>query len=190
MNLRKIIFYQHDVLFDIFDEIKEEFDFDLIKADTKILENYRMNSSGDYVIISKSKDIKFKNQIVIDKVPIKIDKLIEQINLKFLKEKFNYQSEILIGQYKLNLNSREISKNNKIIDLTEREVNLILFLNQAITAVKIDELQKKVWEYGSELETHTVETHIYRLRKKIKEKFNDENFIKSSKEGYLIEKKK
>ena len=79
MNLRKIIFYQHDVLFDIFDEIKEEFDFDLIKADTKILENYRINSSGDYVIISKSKDIKFKNQIVIDKVPIKIDKLIEQI---------------------------------------------------------------------------------------------------------------
>ena len=67
MNLRKIIFYQHDVLFDIFDEIKEEFDFDLIKADTKILENYRINSSGDYVIISKSKDIKFKNQIVINK---------------------------------------------------------------------------------------------------------------------------
>ena len=52
--------------------------------------------------------------------------------------------------------------------------------------MKIEELQKKVWEYGSELETHTVETHIYRLRKKIKEKFHDESFILSIKEGYII----
>ena len=186
MNLRKIIFYQHDVLFDIFNEIKEEFDFDLIKADKKILENYRMNSDPDYLIISKSKDIKFKNQIVIDKVPIKIGKLIEQINLKFLKEKFNYQSEILIGQYKLNLNSREISRNKISLDLTEREINLILFLKKVSLPVKIEKLEKEVWEYNSELETHTVETHIYRLRKKIKEKFNDENFILSSKQGYSI----
>ena len=70
--------------------------------------------------------------------------------------------------------------------MTEREINLVLFLKNASTPVKISELQKKVWEYGSELETHTVETHIYRLRKKIKEKFNDDNFIKSLKEGYFI----
>ena len=65
-------------------------------------------------------------------------------------------------------------------------MNLILFLKQSPTSVKIDKLEKEVWDYGSELETHTVETHIYRLRKKIKEKFNDEKFILSTKSGYLI----
>ena len=72
------------------------------------------------------------------------------------------------------------------MDLTEREINLILFLKKSSRPVNINELQKEVWEYGSELETHTVETHIYRLRKKVKEQFKDENFIKSLKEGYLI----
>ena len=92
----------------------------------------------------------------------------------------------MIGSYKINLNSREISKNNITLDLTEREINLILFLKKSNSAVNIEELQKEVWDYGSELETHTVETHIYRLRKKIKEKFNDKNFIISLKKGYLI----
>ena len=75
---------------------------------------------------------------------------------------------------------------NLSISLTEREMNLILFLDNASKPVKISELEKQVWEHGSELETHTVETHIYRLRKKIKEKFKDNNFIISSKKGYLI----
>jgi len=61
-----------------------------------------------------------------------------------------------------------------------------MFLKNSSLPAKIEELQKKVWDYGSELETHTVETHIYRLRKKIKEKFKDDNFIVSSKRGYLI----
>ena len=72
------------------------------------------------------------------------------------------------------------------LNLTEREGNLIIFLNKSTSPVSVDTLQKEVWEYGSELETHTVETHIYRLRKKIKEKFNDNNFIISTKEGYII----
>ena len=63
---------------------------------------------------------------------------------------------------------------------------MIIFLNQSATPVKIDQLQKEVWDYGVKLETHTVETHIYRLRKKIKQKFNDENFILSSKDGYFL----
>ena len=186
MNFKKIIIYQHEILFDILDEVKEKFNFALIKAEKNNFEQIINSLKTDFLIISKSENSNYKNQLIIDEVPIKIEKLVELINLKFLKEKFNSQSDVSVGSYKLNLNSREISKNNKTIDLTEREVNLILFLKQAIKAVKIDELQKKVWEYGSQLETHTVETHIYRLRKKIKEKFNDENFIKSSKEGYLI----
>ena len=122
----------------------------------------------------------------MDDHPIKIEKLIEKINIKFLKDKFNSQSELKIGSYDLNLNSREISKDKIKLDLTEREASLIIFLNQSATPVKIDQLQKEVWDYGVKLETHTVETHIYRLRKKIKQKFNDENFILSSKDGYFL----
>ena len=138
----------------------------------------------------KTKKDEFKNSLILNIIPIKINKLIELINLNFLKSKFNFQSDIPIGEYKLNLNSREISKNNVIADLTEREVNLIIFLKNSLAPVKINKLQSDVWDYGSKLETHTVETHIYRLRKKIKNKFNDDNFILSSKEGYLIENKK
>ena len=65
-----------------------------------------------------------------------------------------------------------------------------MFLKNAEKPVNIDQLQRKVWEYGTDLETHTVETHIYRLRKKIKEKFEDENFIVSLKDGYTINEKK
>ena len=79
-----------------------------------------------------------------------------------------------------------MAKGDKVIDLTEREINLIIFLSKKKGASKIDELQKEVWDYNSELETHTVETHIYRLRKKIKDKFGDENFITSSKKGYSV----
>tara|TARA_Y100000996_G_C22203521_1_gene512326 strand:- start:16 stop:579 length:564 start_codon:yes stop_codon:yes gene_type:complete len=186
MNFKKIIVYDFDVLFNILEEIKQEFNFDVIRADKMVLDDLKKNLKFDYLIISKFKLDRFKNQIILSKVPLKIDKLIEQINLKFLKEKFNSQSNISIGSYKLNRNSREISKDGIKTDLTEREINLIFFLKTSEKAVKIEELQREVWEYGSELETHTVETHIYRLRKKIKEKFKDENFILSSKEGYLI----
>ena len=70
--------------------------------------------------------------------------------------------------------------------LTEREIEIIIFLNKSISAQNIENLQKEVWGHNSNLETHTVETHIYRLRKKILEKFNDSNFIKSLKAGYSI----
>ena len=186
MNSKKLIVYQYDILFEILDEIKEKFNFDIIKANKENLKEIKDDLNEDFLLISRSPLQNSKNYFLIDKVPIKIEKFVEQINLKFLKNKFSAQSDIEVGLYKINLNSREISKKNIKIPLTEREINLILFLKNSKKAVKIDELQKKVWEYGSELETHTVETHIYRLRKKIKEKFEDENFIKSLKNGYKI----
>ena len=186
MNSKKIIIYQHDTLFNILDEIKEILNFEIIKADKKIFEDYKKNTKADYLFILKFEDKYLQNQLQITNIPIKIEKLIEQINLKFLVEKFQYQSDISVGFYKLNLNSRIITKDTKSMDLTEREVKLILFLKETLGAVTIEKLQKEVWEHGSKLETHTVETHIYRLSKKIKKKFIDENFIISSKEGYLI----
>ena len=140
----------------------------------------------DFLIISKDQSNKFINQLHIKNLPIKIEKFVEQVNLEFLKNKFKSQAELKIGDYNLNLNSRQISKDNSYLDLTEREANLILYLNKSHSPVSVNKLQKEVWEYGSELETHTVETHIYRLRKKIEEKFKDNDFIVSSKKGYII----
>jgi hypothetical protein len=185
MNLKKLIIYKHNILFSILSEIKNSFNFDIIEADDNNIDEFKKKINSDSIILTLSKK-GIENPLIIDQLPIKIEKLIEKINIKFLKAKFNFQSNIDIGNYKLNINSREISKNKIKLNLTERETNLIIFINQSSNPVKIDKLQKEVWSYGAKLETHTVETHIYRLRKKIKQKFNDSNFIKSSKEGYLI----
>ena len=86
----------------------------------------------------------------------------------------------------MDLNSRIIANNKKSLKLTEREMDIILFLIEKKQPQKINDLQNQVWRYSSELETHTVETHIYRLRKKIYEIFNDEKFIISTDQGYSI----
>ena len=140
----------------------------------------------NYLVISDKKLDDFKNQILISQFPINISKLIESINIKFLQKKYNQQSEINLGIYKLNLNSRKIFKGEKSLDLTEREADIVIFLNNSKLPVNISQLQTKVWGHNSKLETHTVETHIYRLRKKISNIFKDKNFIKSSKSGYII----
>ena len=193
MNKQSIIIYDFEILFIILKEIKENLKFEIFdfKKDYKIskLDN---STYGNYLIVAKSlsnfinKDIEKKKLYLIENLPIKIDKLIEKINIQLLKQKYNYQSEIRINKYKLNLNSREISLNKKLIKLTEREIDIILFLNENKKPINVDILQKEVWGYSSELETHTVETHIYRLRKKLKDNFNDEEFILSLKKGYQI----
>ena len=193
MNKQSIIIYDFEILFIILKEIKENLKFEIFN----FKKNYEIskldnNTYGNYLIVVKSlsnfinKDIEKKKLYLIENLPIKIDKLIEKINIQLLKQKYNYQSEIRINKYKLNLNSREISLNKKLIKLTEREIDIILFLNENKKPINIDILQKEVWGYSSELETHTVETHIYRLRKKLKDKFNDEEFILSLKKGYQI----
>ena len=76
--------------------------------------------------------------------------------------------------------------NQNKIKLTEKEINTITYLSKSKQPVSIHELQEKVWSYQSDIETHTVETHIYRLRKKILNTFNDNEFIISKKNGYKI----
>tara|TARA_Y100000816_G_C26091446_1_gene576850 strand:- start:424 stop:987 length:564 start_codon:yes stop_codon:yes gene_type:complete len=186
MIFKKLLIYDNDVLFDILNEIKEYLNFELIKINKDNIKELKNYNDFDYLIIYRNKKNNDKNQIILDNFPIKLEKLIQIINLNFLKNKFVSQSQIKIGLYKLDLNSRNISKDKINLELTERETNLIVYLKDSKSAVKINKLQKDVWSYSSKLETHTVETHIYRLRKKIKEKFNDENFIKSSNNGYSI----
>ena len=103
-----------------------------------------------------------------------------------MKKNFSNQSSINIKNYIINQNSREMSSKDKKLKLTEKEVNTIIYLSKIRKPVKIEELEKNVWQYQSNIETHTVETHIYRLRKKIFQKFEDNNFIISKKNGYQI----
>ena len=110
----------------------------------------------------------------------------EKLNLQLIKQKYNNQSYIKISNYTLDLNSRTISTNKNKLKLTERETEIILFLNDKKLPQKVNDLQNKVWGFSSDLETHTVETHIYRLRKKFSNVFDDENFIISHEDGYLI----
>ena len=186
MKLKKIIIYDYDNLFNILDEIKDYLHFELKKANKENLQQIIKDFKSDYLIISRKKDKNLKNNVSLDNIPSKINKIVEIVNLHFLKNNFVNQSEKKIGLYKLDLNSRKISKDKIELNLTEREANLILFLSQSSSPVNINQLEKEVWNYELKLETHTVETHIYRLRKKIKEKFNDEKFIISLKKGYKI----
>ncbi len=110
------------------------------------------------------KDI--NNQFILNNIPIRISTLMEKINIQLLKLQFNEKSEFRIAQYKIDLNSRELIAEKNILKLTEKETNIIIYLSQSNNPVSVDQLQFDVWGYRSKLETHTVETHIYRLRKK------------------------
>tara|TARA_Y100000996_G_scaffold398979_1_gene367559 strand:- start:475 stop:1038 length:564 start_codon:yes stop_codon:yes gene_type:complete len=186
MNNQILIIYDFPILFDILNEIKTNLNFKLLNISKSEFSKTQFNKFENFLIISKKKILKLENQILIESFPIKITKIIETININFLKNKFNQQSEIDIGAYKLNLNSRKMFNENNELNLTEKEADIVLYLKNSQKPVTINQLQVEVWGHSSKLETHTVETHIYRLRKKISDMFNDYNFIKSSKSGYNI----
>ena len=185
MSSKILIIYEYQNLFEILNEISEYLSFKILNYKKKEYEKIKFNSKIDYLILSQKKIEGINNILILDNFPIKIEKLLEIINVNFLKNKFYNQSNIRIGKYNLDLNSRKISFQNKNLDLTERETNLIVFIHNK-KEVTIKDLQKNVWDYSPNLETHTVETHIYRLRKKMKESFKDENFILNKNNGYSI----
>ena len=181
------------VLYNVLFEVKDFLNFEVINYENEnvFLEKIeKENSIKNYTIVTKTflnnKNINQKSIIYLDNKPINFISLIDKINTNLLKQRFSFQSNINIKNYSLNLNSRVISRNENELKLTEREIEIILFLNDKKKPQNVNILQKEVWSYAADLETHTVETHIYRLRKKISDKFKDSDFILSSKEGYLI----
>ena len=181
------------VLYNVLFEVKDFLNFEVVNYENEnvFLEKIeKENSIKNYTIVTKTflnnKNINQKSIIYLDNIPINFISLIDKINTNLLKQRFSFQSNINIKNYTLNLNSRVISKNENELKLTEREIEIILFLNDKKKPQNINILQKEVWSYSTDLETHTVETHIYRLRKKISDKFKDSDFILSSKAGYSI----
>ena len=198
MNKQVVIFVNLNGLYNILNEIKNFISFDIQNYTNKddffqdlnknnILAESTIATNSIEYFKSDNKNLDKRNILIFEDFPIQISTIIDQINIQLIKQRYDFQSKINIKNYNLNLNSRKISKNQKDLKLTEREIDIILFLKKQKEPKKIEILQKEIWHYSSDLETHTVETHIYRLRKKIKDQFNDENFILSHKEGYSIE---
>ena len=186
MSTQNLIIYKFNGLYQILEELSLDLNFNIIVADNEESLNEKTKKNHNYLIISNKRYLNTRNQLVLDDTPINIFKLIEMINIEFLKLQYNSQSEVIVKNYTIDLNSREMLKNNIKLKLTEKEINTITYLSKSEKPVSIDELQEKVWSYQSDIETHTVETHIYRLRKKILNTFNDKDFIISAKNGYQI----
>ena len=198
MTKQIVHFFELPELYKILLELKDILSFDINNYQSKKeLSNAITDNKLDFsnsIIVAKFHEnllidndkLDKKNILFIDKFPIQLDKLIDKINVHLIQHQYNFKSKLNIKNYILNINSRTVFKDNKELKLTEKEIDIILFLNKNKKPQKIDVLQSQIWKYSTDLETHTVETHVYRLRKKIKDKFNDENFIISSEKGYLI----
>ena len=185
-------------LYSILFELKNLFTFKLINFSNSndFFNTKRFQENKEYnsvIIIDKkkknlfyNKNIKSENILIFQNLPIKIEKLVDNINIRLIKQEYSFHSQIIIKQYALDLNKRVVAVDGKELKLTEREIDIILFLKNFKEPQSVKNLQTKVWQYSSDLETHTVETHIYRLKKKFFDKFNDKYFITSSKGGYII----
>ena len=193
--MQNVFIINFNSLYEILDEIKENLSFKIIKIENE--EDFEKKfdlDRLDYLVISKTDhkllpniNITDKNFLGFNDLPLSFKKLLELINIKLIKLKFNQQSKITIKGYELNLNSKFFSKGSLKLKLTEKEIEIILYLNDKKIKHNVADLQKNIWDYSTDMETHTVETHIYRLRKKISDLFKDEKFILSHKNGYFID---
>jgi len=186
VSVQNLIIYKFNSLYHILEELSSDLNINITFVENENSLNDKTKNLNYYLVLSNKKYSDINNQFVLENLPINIFKFIEKINIEFLKQQFNSQSEFKINQYTIDLNSRELLLNNLKLKLTEKEINTIIYISKSNQPVSIDELQEKVWSYQSDIETHTVETHIYRLRKKILSAFSDGEFIISKKDGYQI----
>ena len=182
--------------YDIINELKEHIGYELSKFDSKeiFFEKYKSKSISieNSIMIVHEKEYNFfvkninEDQIIKLEPPVNIFKFVENLNVKVIQKKYQDQSNVNVKDFFLDINARELKKGKSSLKLTERETDMILFLNKSKKPVNVETLEKEIWQHSSELETHTVETHIYRLRKKIKVEFGSDDLIRSDKDGYII----
>ena len=182
--------------YDVISELKEHIGYEISKFDSKeiFFNKYKSKSisTENSILVVHEKEYNFfvkdinEDQIIKFIPPVNIFTFIENLNVKFIQKKYQDQSNINVKDFFLDINSRELKKGKSSLKLTERETDMILFLNNSKKPVNVETLEKEIWHHSSELETHTVETHIYRLRKKIKAEFRNDELIKSNKDGYTI----
>ena len=194
MIKQNIFIINYNSLYEILDEIKENLIFKIIKFENEddFIKSCKFDIKNS-LFISKSnqklllnENLSQKNFLSFDSLPLTFNKLTEIININLIKLRFNYQSKVNVKGYELNLNSKFFTRDGLSLKLTEKEIQIILYLNSSELNHNVLDLQKNIWGYSSNMETHTVETHVYRLRKKVSDKFKDENFILSEQDGYFI----
>tara|TARA_B100000780_G_scaffold257226_1_gene206929 strand:- start:706 stop:1287 length:582 start_codon:yes stop_codon:yes gene_type:complete len=193
--MQKVFIVKFKSLYEILDEIKENLSFKIVKFENEVdlINNSDLDIINSLIILKNNNKLLLDNKIMeknilnLNDLPLVLTKLLQLVNIKLMKLKFNHQSKININGYELNINSKFFSKNDLDLKLTEKEIEIILYLNNTKTKHDVADLQKNIWRYSASMETHTVETHIYRLRKKISDLFKDEKFIMSHKNGYFIE---
>ena len=147
----------------------------------------KIKQSNKIKILAYNSD-KGKSDIFDDKIflPTKFEEINQIIENSVVKKNFSKNSSIKIKDYILDKNEKKLLRDNSYVLLTEKEIQLLeLFLNNKKPISK-NKILDEVWKYSEDADTHTVETHIYRLRKKIKSKFSDEDFILNNKSGYLL----
>jgi DNA-binding response OmpR family regulator len=140
------------------------------------------------ILISKNSNNNFLKKDFSEtiKIPFTIIYFKKKLISLIAKNEFRKNSFIQLNEYIIDKNERKIKKNNLELYLSEKEINFLVMFSQNNNPISKDYVLKNVWNYSSDTETHTVETHIHRLRKKILEKFDDNYFIKNNKEGYFI----
>ena len=194
MIKQNVYIINYNSLYEILYEIKENLSFNIIKFEDEdnFISNFDLDTTNSLIVSKPSNKLLVNKKITelfllnISDFPVPLSKLLELINIKFIKLRFNYQSKIEIKGYQLNFNSKFFIKNNLSLKLTEKEIEVILYLSQTKMVHNVEDLQKNIWGYSINIETHTVETHIYRLRKKIFKIFGDDKFIITKKNGYQI----
>ena len=160
--------------------------FDAIIVDHEMFDKIPRNlSSLPKILINKKKNSTNKAEITF-KLPLNILKFNKDVIELCKKNEFKKNSLIKIKDYILDKNQRTLKKEEKVLKITEKEINFICTLKTSEFPLSKKYILEKIWLYSSDTETHTIETHIYRLRQKIKEIFNDEDFIKSTKDGYTF----
>jgi len=207
MNNFNITIFNNKTFFEIIKEIKlfskykinhyEDLDFCVKEAEKgnhvvvffveHLDEVNKYNFPSILAIQSKEKSNKLSSILSEKiKVPFTIFDFKEKIISAIAKNEFKKNSLINLKGYTIDKNERKIKKNNLELQLSEKEIDFLILFSENKNPIKRDLVLEKVWNYSQETETHTVETHIHRLRKKISEKFNDNDFIKNNKKGYFI----
>ena len=193
---QKLYIINLSTFYDIINELKEHINYELRSFENKeiFFDQYKSKiiSIENSILVVPEGEYNFfikninEDQIIKYDPPINIFNFIENLNVRFIQKKYQDQSSINVKDFFLDINSRELKKDKISLKLTERETDMILFLNNSKKPVNVSTLEREIWQHSSDLETHTVETHIYRLRKKIKVKFGNVDLIKSDKDGYSI----
>ena len=192
--MQNVIIINYNSLYEIFDDLKENLPFKTIKFKNEddFLKDNSLDKRKSLIILNKKTKLLFNhglhesNILYLNDLPLSFEKLLEKININLIKLRYSLQSKINIKDFQLDINSKHLSKLGITLKLTEKEIEIILYLNKKKINCNIADLQKNIWGYSTNIETHTVETHIYRLRKKIDKVFKDKKFIVSQKNGYLI----